>query len=461
MIQKLHAVIIYLIIILSVSFIFAGNLVAQYAVSTLAGTSTQGNPFAGPNGICITPDGTSLYLADYTAQRIKKINIGTGAVSNYAGNGTAGYLDGSLLTAKFNYPSGIKISSDGLFLYVCDNNNCLIRKIDVAAGTVSTVAGVYNAFSFADNANGLLAMFNQPTDLTIAPGDSVLYVSDTENHIIRKINLLTTAVTTIAGTPVSYGSTDGIGAAAKFHNPKGICISGNGVRLYIADAGNNKIRKIELANLMVSTVAGNGIASYIDNTNGLTASFNIPQGLCALSNDSLLYIDDTFNNRIRQINLTTTEVSTLAGTVSTPNSHFVDNGNGLLAKFYHPVNSILSKNSDKLYISDQENYRVRIMNTDVVVTSVNENISDNIFSIYPNPVRDYLTIQLKTIPNDSYSYSIVDARGRPIIAETKISATIADETVNINVKNVSDGIYFLQLMLAQKFYSMKIIKMDD
>jgi len=458
MIQKIPPLIIYVVFFLIAVFFFSGNVIAQYAVSTLAGTSTQGNPFAGPNGVCITPDGSTLYLADYTAQRIKKITIATGVVTNYAGNGTPGYTDGSLLTAKFNYPAGVKISSDGLYLYVCDNNNCLIRKIDIAAGMVSTIAGVYNAFAFADNANGLLAMFNQPADLAIAPGDSVLYVSDTENHVIRKINLLTTAVTTIAGVPGSFGSTDGAGSVAKFHNPKGICISGNGLILYVADAGNNKIRRVDLSGATVSTIAGNGIATYADNTNGLLASFNIPQGLSVLSNDSLLFIDDTFNDRIRQINLASTEVSTIAGTSSTSTSHFADNSNGLLAKFYHPVSSVLSINSDKLYISDQENYRVRVMSTDIISTSVKENNFNPDFSVYPDPAKDYLTIRFKSAANGYYNYSVINAQGKLAIPEKKILVSSTDQLIKIDLRDFPDGVYLIRLLSEKNSYAARIIK---
>jgi sugar lactone lactonase YvrE len=461
MIKKILPAIIYIVFFLLATFFFAGSAIAQHAVSTLAGTSSQGNPLAGPNGLCITPDGSNIYLADYTAQRIKRINVSTGSVTNFAGSGVAGYTDGALLTAKFNYPSGIKISSDGLFLFVCDNNNCLIRKIDIAAGTVSTIAGVYNAFSFADNANGLSAMFNQPTDLAIDPGDSLLFITDAENHVIRKINLLTTAVTTIAGTPNSYGSTDGAASIAKFHNPNGICISENGQSLYIADAGNHKIRKVDLTGLMVSTIAGNGIATYMDNINGLMASFNIPQGVSVLPDDSLLYVSDTYNNRIRQINLTTTEVSTIAGSVSTSSAHFMDNTNGLLAKFYHPVNCILSANSDKLYISDQENYRVRVMNTDAIMTSINETISIGNFSVYPNPAKDYFTIQLKSSPYDCYSYSLINAQGEQVVPEKKLLSQAGNQYITIDIKNMAEGIYFLRMVAAQKFYTTKIIKMSD
>src|SRR5262249_20325519 len=152
--------------------------------------------------------------------------------------------------------------------YIADNFNCLIRKIDVNNGMVSTLAGAYNAYSYSDNSNGLLAEFNQPMGIAISPDDSFLYITDSENQLIRKVNISTTEVTTVAGIAGSSGANDGAANSATFRSPKGICISSNGQILYIADAGNHKIRKLDLANEMVSTVAGDGTGGYIDNASG-------------------------------------------------------------------------------------------------------------------------------------------------------------------------------------------------
>jgi sugar lactone lactonase YvrE len=428
---------------------------AQHAVSTLCGSSTQGNPLSGPNGICITSDGSFIYLADYSNHRIKKINTQTGMVTPFAGTGVAGFSDGSLTSAQFNYPSGIKLSSDNLFLYVCDNNNCLIRQIDINAQMVSTIAGQINAFSYSDNVDGLLAEFNQPTDLVISPGDSLLYISDAENHLIRKMNLLTGEVSTVAGIAGMFGNGDGNTSIARFHNPNGLALSEDGTSLYIADAGNNRIRKLDLLGSMVITIAGNGTAALTDNVNGLQASFNVPQGISILSGDSLLYVDDTYNNVIRNINLYTSAVTTIAGDTGT-GSHFADNMNGMLARFYHPVNSVLSPDNSILYISDQENFRIRKMNTDITTTGI---ISYENFtvSLYPNPCRNLISVQLPHSRTTS-DYKIINATGQPV---QTVTGNPALNKIQIETNNFLPGIYFLCLFTDDgKSYMKKFIRQE-
>lgn len=432
----------------------------QHAVSTLCGTSTQGNPLAGPNGITITPDGTTVLVADYSAHCIKAININSHAVTNFAGSGVAGNGDGSLSTAQFNFPSGIKTSSDGMFVYVADNGNCLIRKIDIANNTVSTIAGVYYAFSYLDNANGLQAMFNQPVDLVIAPGDSVLYISDTENHIIRKLNLLTTAVATIAGVPGSIGSNDGAASTAKFRNPKGLALSANGSLLYIADAGNHKVRVLDLANASVSTLAGSGLPGNDDNASGTSATFNTLQGVALLPNDSLLFVMDSFSNRIRAVNTATTAVTTVAGTTSTAQSHFADNNDGLQAKFYHPVNAVLSLNSDRLFISDQENFRVRTMNTDLVVMSAANGAYLPDYHVFPTPVRENINISVNHALADHPVFTLTNTIGQIIFRGTGDYYSIHGG-YELPVIDFPGGIYILKIQSGDHTSCYKIIKSTE
>lgn len=454
---KLPAVFIKIIFL---SLIFSSALNAQHGVTTLCGTSTQGNPLYGPNGMCISPDGTTLYVVDYTAHQIKKVVISSGSTITIAGSGTNGFADGAALTSQFSNPAGIKISSDGTTLYIADNGNCLIRKLSLSTNTVTTIAGVYNAFAYSDNADGLQAQFNQPIDIAIAPGDSVLYVSDSENHLVRKVNLVTTAVTTVAGSPGSYGSVDGTGMAAKFRNPNGLSLAADGLTLFIADAGNHKIRKINLANNLVTTLAGIGAAGSSDNAVGTLAAFNTPKGVATLPNGSVVYISDTFNSIIRMIDVATTSVTTIAGGGSTTGSHFADNASsGLSAKFWYPVNAVLSLNSDKLYISDQQNFRVRTMQTDLP-TSTEETIQKGISSasIYPNPVTDFLTLEIQSVEKTELSYSIISVDGKKVFAQQQLMMQAGSNINKISCANLKQGTYILQYLLKNKSFYFQFQK---
>ena len=159
-----------------------------------------------------------------------------GTVSTLAGNGTLGFAEGTGAVARFYQPTGLAFDADGN-MYVADNQNHRIRKI-TPAGEVSTFAGSGTA-GFADG-SGTAAQFESPFGVAVDVGGNV-YVADTYNHRIRKINPAG-VVSTLAGNG-SYGYADGGGAAAKFYVPKGVAVDPAG-NVYVADENNNRIRKI-------------------------------------------------------------------------------------------------------------------------------------------------------------------------------------------------------------------------
>ena len=203
--------------------------------------------FNGPYGI--TTDGTNLYVADTNNSTIRKIVISTGAVTTLAGTaGASGSTDGTGAAARFKNPYGI--TTDRTNLYVADTYNNTIRTIVISTGAVTTLAGMALARGSADgtsSATGSTARFFFPEGITT--DGTNLYVADTYNHTIRKIVISTGTVTTLAGTAGAPGSTDGTGAAARFKNPYGITtdvgITTNGYNLYVADTNNSTIRKIQ------------------------------------------------------------------------------------------------------------------------------------------------------------------------------------------------------------------------
>jgi len=163
--------------------------------------------------------------------------------------GGSGNVDGTGAEARFNSPYGV--TTDGTNLYVADSNNSTIRKIVIATGAVSTIAGTAGRVGSTDG-TGATVRFNHPFGIT-TDGKNI-YVADSFNHTIRKIVIATGAVSTIAGTAGSVGTIDGTGAAARFYYPYGITT--DGTSLYVADSGNHTIRKIVIATGAVSTIAG-------------------------------------------------------------------------------------------------------------------------------------------------------------------------------------------------------------
>src|SRR5581483_3756165 len=228
---------------------------------------------------------------------IRKIGV-DGTVSTFAGTGVPGSADGTD-TATFNSPLGIAVDKAGN-VYVADYGNDLIRKI-TPAGMVSTIAGKAGVPGAKDGLD-TAARFDLPESLAV-DGSGNIYVADNGNNLIRKIRPDGT-VSTLAGNG-SAGKADGNSTQASFNSPFGIAIDGSG-NIYIADSGNNEIRKMTPSGA-VSTFAGNGTKGAKD-AMGLAATFNTPSGV-AIDAAGNVYVADENNNLIRKI--------TSAGAVST------------------------------------------------------------------------------------------------------------------------------------------------
>ncbi len=243
-------------------------------------------------------------------------------------------IDGFGTYAAFEFPSGI--TSNGSNLYVIDNMSKTIRKVVIATGEVTTIAGS-PGISAHTNGFGTDARFVDPW--TATTNANSLFIIDRSNTI-RVMNLATTEVTTLAGLSGSSGSTDGFGTLARFNDPLGITTDGE--NLYVADTGNSRIRKIVIATGEVSTLAG-GISGAIDGA-GVSARFNAPSGI--VTDGSYLYVSDSGSNTIRQIDIMTKVVRTIAGDASRVAGH-VD-GIGRFARLNDPLG--ITADSSSLYV---------------------------------------------------------------------------------------------------------------
>jgi len=323
-------------------------------VSTLAGTagltgSTDGTgtsaKFAFPAGIGIDGSG-NLYVADRNNHAIRKIVISSGVVTTPFGTtGSLGFTDSTGSAARFRVPADV--FSDGTNLYVADSGNDAVRNVVISTGVVATFAGGPGGNGAVD-ATGPLARFYDPHSIW---GDSAgnLYVVDNRNHTIRKINISTQAVTTLAGLAGTAGSTDGTGSAARFDRPTGIW--GDGVNLYVSD-GTHVIRKIVIATGVVTTVVGTPGSSGVNDGTGASVQFNVPSGLWG--DGRYLYISDQNNHTIRRMDLETNGVSTFAGAPLQSGS--VDGASGT-ARFDEP--SGLWGDGTYLYVADRDNQAIR------------------------------------------------------------------------------------------------------
>ncbi|MES2387895.1 MAG: hypothetical protein V4543_07820, partial [Bacteroidota bacterium] len=276
------------------------KITAEGVVSTLAGSGSAGfangngtaASFNSPSGIAVDASG-NVYVGDFGNHVIRKITS-SGTVTTLAGSpGTASFADGSATNARFSYPAGLAIDAGGN-LYLADHNNRRIRRIS-PSGDVSTVAGS----GVTGPADGTLAaaQFSQPYAVA-ADESGNIYVVERDIHRIRKINVTTGMVSTLAG--LNQGYADGQGTAAKFYYPTAIAIDGTG-NLYVCDQYNSRIRKVTPAGA-VTTIAGTGTLGTADGPTS-SAQFDNPAGI-TLDAAGNIYIAEATNNRVRKITQT-------------------------------------------------------------------------------------------------------------------------------------------------------------
>jgi len=320
-----------------------GTVAGKSLVGAVDATGTAAK-FNGPYGIAT--DGTNLFVAERNNHTIRRVVIATGGVTTLAGSaGLSGSADGTGSAARFNGPYDIK--TDGTNLYVADTFNHTIRKVVIATGAVTTLAGSAGLTGTTDG-TGAAARFNRPSGITRI--GAILYVSDALNHTIRQVSTGTGTVTTLAGFAGSAGSLDGAGSAARFDYPTGITTDGS--NLFVMDTSNYTIRKVVIATAVVTTLAGTADSSGSADGTGAAARFNLSYGIA--TDGTNLYVGDTYNSTIRQVAIGTGEVTTLAGAAMHSDSA---DGTGSAARFDHPWG--LTVDGTNLFVADSLNHTIR------------------------------------------------------------------------------------------------------
>jgi len=284
---------------------------ATNIIRTVAGTGTQG--YSGDNGLALlanlsSPTGIAvdttgnLYIADTNNQCIRYVNMTTSTITTVAGRPrTAGYGgDRSFATfALLNSPSHIAFDPSSGYYYIGDDGNRRIRYVNSATKIIFTYAGNGSPFTAGDGGAAVNAVFGSITSV-VADANQNIYISDGLGNAIRRIDAVTSTITTVAGGVAGFSGDGGLATAANLSSPQTLLIDSSR-NLYFTDTNNNRVRRVDGVTQIITTIAGTGVAGYNgDSISSINASLNNPRAL-TLDPAGALYVGDTNNFRIRRL----------------------------------------------------------------------------------------------------------------------------------------------------------------
>ena len=306
----------------------------------------------------------NLYIADSNNNLIRKVAAGTGIITTIAGNGTAGFSgdNGPATSAELNYPFGLALDSSG-DIFIADEANSVVREINATTGVITTIAGNGTAGFAGDTNTATGAELNYPHGLGFDSGGN-LYIADTDNKRIRKVAAGTGIITTVAGgSYMSYSGDGGPATSAGLSGPYGVSVDSAG-NLYISDTFNNVIRKVNVAGI-ISTIAGHASSPYNNYPGGYSgdggpatsAQLYQPDAV-AIDSAGNLYIADTENSAIREVTASTQIITTVAGNGLGCYAMSGDGGAAASAGLCYPQ-SVFLDNSGNLIVADSGWNRIR------------------------------------------------------------------------------------------------------
>ncbi|MFN7930688.1 MAG: SMP-30/gluconolactonase/LRE family protein, partial [Blastocatellia bacterium] len=349
------------------------NYTPPNSLNTVAGTRRQGFNGEGGTGVAVqlsapetvaTDAAGNLYIADKGNHRIRKVTR-TGQISTVAGNGQLGSSgDGGLASnAAMNEPNGVVVDSAGN-LYISDTNNHRIRKVS-AAGIITTIAGTGIAGFSGDGGSAVQAQLNIPVGLVLDQGGNLL-IADAGNQRVRRLNLGTGVITTIAGNGYGSGGDGGQATQAQLNFPTGVALDQSG-NLYIAETSNHQVRKVTPGGI-ISRYAGTGASGFSgDNGQATLARLSAPGGL-AVDAAGNLYIADQNNNRVRKVTPTGI-ITTFAGNGNTQDGS--DEGSAATDVLLRAPAGVTVDGAGNIFIADTDNHRVVVVAAFKTAATVN------------------------------------------------------------------------------------------
>lgn len=293
----------------------AGNLTVVAGTGTSA-YSGDGGPATNanlnlPEGIAVDRSG-NVYIADTYNNVVRRVDSATGVITTAAGIRTGGFSgdNGPATSAELYFPVGLAVDNSGN-LFIADSRNQRVRLVDAATGIISTVAGTGSAGYGGDGGPAISAMIDYPMGVAF-DGSGNLVIADTGNQRIRRVDAATGIISTVAGNgSPGFGGDSGLATAAMLSGPIGITFDSSG-NLYIADSNNMRVRRVAAATGIISTVAGNGTYAY-SGDGGPATSAELEPWCVAADGSGNLFIADYAGQRVRRVDAISQTITTAAG----------------------------------------------------------------------------------------------------------------------------------------------------
>jgi trimeric autotransporter adhesin len=416
-------------------------------IQTVAGCGIQGYAGDGESAIvaqlywpaCIAFDRKdNMFIADQWNNRIRRIDAITGIITTVAGNGIPGYSGDNITatSAEINLPAGLCVDdSDNIF--IADFNNNRVREVVNATGFIYTIAGNGIEGIVGDGGPATAAEIDHPHQ-TACDNHGDVYISDENNNKIRKVVLSTGVISTVVGTGrPGYAGDGGPAITAELNSPKCIFLDDSD-NMYIADWLNNRIRKVSVLTGFISTVAGNGMPGFDgDNGPATAAELNDPYRV-ALDSSGNMFIADGSDNRVRWVNKTTHTINTLAG--NGESGFWGDGGPAQDAELDYPPGVAVNK-AGNVFIADLRNNRIR----EVVNPTGSDSFKGKMprVSVFPNPAN---TSTIVNISGDGYGESVsmflYTITGQMVWQINNLSNINEEE---IPLTGFSPGVYLLEV----------------
>jgi sugar lactone lactonase YvrE len=404
-------------------------------------------------GLAFSPAG-NLYISDAVNQRIRMIDS-AGIVTTVAGTGVFGYNGngGQATNANLASPYGLTFDPAGN-LYIADGYNNRIRKLDTS-GILTTIAGTGTQGYSGDGGQATAAELYRPAGVAF-DSSGTLYISDWFNNCIRKIEH-SGIIRTVAGTGTSgYTGDGGTATAAKLYKPISIAFSSG--NLFIADTYNHCIRKVNQAGI-ISTVAGVGTAGFSGDNGPATSAYLYYPADLTFDAAGNLYFSDEENSRIRMIDasgiITTVAGSGPGGAGSGGFSG--DGGSALSAKFADPVGIVFDA-SGNLYVADELNNRVRKITYNVTTDVKKHTGTKDKLIVYPHLIDDeHIKIHLYGLNTSEQSTLVIyDIMGNLILKDDLPAKENLD--ITYNSASLSKGIYLVEVVNSKQKGVNRLIK---